>query len=394
MNSAPGTMTVALAAGGTGGHVFPALGLHAALVARGLQVLFITEDRGRRFINESAGIDVLEIPAANLRRRPLQGLIRLISAVRLARKAMRDRGVSAAVGFGGYPSLAGMGAALSLRLPTCIHEQNAVLGQSNRLLRRFADRVALSFEKTSRIGGGKNNAVTGNPVRPEIAALAAHEYAVPAQDDQICLLVLGGSQGASILSEVVPAAVGSLPEALRARVKMIQQCRQGEVDAVRAVYDGLGIEAEVAPFFDDIPACLSQAHLVIARAGASTTSELAAAGRPSILVPFPSAANDHQTANAQLLADAGGGWLLPQSGFTADALGGLLIDLLGDPDRLRRAAQAAHKLGRPDAADSLADLVIELARSSEGSRSSPEAGDSDGQGGRSFNRTAFAGGLC
>lgn len=394
MTAAPRIMTIALAAGGTGGHVFPALGLHAALVARGLRVLFITEDRGRRFVDESAGIDVLEIPAANLRRRPVQGLVRLVSAVRLARKAMRERGVSAAVGFGGYPSLAGMGAALSLRLPTCIHEQNAVLGQSNRLLRRFVNRVALSFEQTSRIGTSGRVSVTGNPVRPEIAALAAHDYALPADDAKFCLLVLGGSQGASILSETVPAAVGNLPESLRSRVRVIQQCRQAEVDSVREAYETLGIEAEIAPFFDDIPSCLSQAHLAIARAGASTTSEVAVAGRPSILVPYPSAANDHQTANAQLLADAGGGWLLPQTAFTPQSLGALLVELLGDPDRLCRAAEAAHGVGRPGAAGSLADLVIELAKAGEGSQSGLEDVRSGGSPSGPSMRDALAEGAC
>lgn len=387
-------MTVALAAGGTGGHVFPALGLHAALVARGLKVLFITEDRGRRFVDDSAGIDVLEIPAANLRRKPIQGLIRLVSAIRLARKAMRERGVSAAVGFGGYPSLAGMAAALSLRLPTCIHEQNAVLGQSNRLLRRFVNRVALSFEQTSRIPESNQVSVTGNPVRPEIAALAAHDYSLPVGEEKFCLLVLGGSQGASILSETVPAAIRNLPEAMRSRVRLIQQCRQAEVDQVKVAYNELGVGAEIAPFFDDIPGCLSQAHLVIARAGASTTSEVAVAGRPSILVPYPSAANDHQTANAELLANVGGGWLFPQPKFTGEALCGLLVELLNDPQRLRRAAEAAHSVGRPLAADSLADLVIELAKAGEGSRSEAEDTGSAGPSGGASMREALVEGAC
>lgn len=394
MTGSPRIMTVALAAGGTGGHVFPALGLHAALVARGLKVLFITEDRGRRFIDDSAGIDVLEIPAANLRRKPIQGLVRLVSAVRLARNAMRERGVSAAVGFGGYPSLAGMGAALSLRLPTCIHEQNAVLGQSNRLLRRFVKRVALSFEQTSRISVSNRVSVTGNPVRPEIAALGAHDYSLPAADEKFCLLVLGGSQGASILSDTVPAAIRALPEAMRSKIRLIQQCRQAELDQVTATYRELGVDAEIAPFFDDIPGCLSQAHLVIARAGASTTSEVAVAGRPSILVPYPSAANDHQTANAELLANAGGGWLFPQPEFTGEALCSLLIELLGDPDRLRRAAEAAHSVGRPRAADSLADLVIELAKAGEGSRSQTEESRSAGSSGGASMRDALMEGAC
>jgi len=364
----PRIVTVALAAGGTGGHVFPALGLHAALVARGLRVLFITEGRGRRYIDTSTGVDVLEIPAANLRRKPIQGMIRLISAIRLARKAMRERAVSAAVGFGGYPSLAGMGAALSLGLPTCIHEQNAVFGQSNRLLRHFVNRVALSFQRTTGIVASDRVSVTGNPVRPEITALAAHDYALPVGDDRFCLLVLGGSQGASILSETVPAAIGNLPEALQGRVKMIQQCRHTEVDDVKAAYRELGVNAEIAPFFDDISGCLSQAHLVIGRAGASTTSEVAVAGRPSILVPYPTAANDHQTVNAELLADVGGGWRLAQPDFTADALSSLLVELLNDPERLRRAARAAHSVGRPHAAARLADLVIELTKAGDGSR--------------------------
>lgn len=356
--------TIALAAGGTGGHVFPALGLYSALSRHGMDVVLISDARGTRFVDDTSNLDVVEIPAADFTRAPVRGLISLARAFFACRKLMRERKVQAAVGFGGYPSLAGVLAAVSMRIPTCIHEQNAVMGRANRLLARFAQRIALAFEKTSRISPRRRAKaiVTGNPVRPAIAALGERPFVAPEGDGKLCLLVLGGSQGASIFSEVVPQAIAGLSPVLRARIRVVQQCRLGEDEALREAYREHKVDSEVATFFSDMPARLRSAHLIVSRAGASSTSEIAVAGRPSILVPFPQAANDHQTANAQYLADVGGAWLIPQSELTPAALSKLLSDMFFDPSELTRAAAAALRVGKPDAANNLADLVFDLVR--------------------------------
>lgn len=356
--------TIALAAGGTGGHVFPALGLSSTLSRNGMDIVLISDARGTRFLDDRAKLDVFEIPAADFTRAPLRGAISLVRAFFACRKLMRERQVQAAVGFGGYPSLAGMLAAVSMRIPTCIHEQNAVMGRANRLLAKLVRQVALAFDETLRISPRRRAkaVVTGNPVRPAIAALGERPFVLAEDDEKLSLLVLGGSQGASVFSRVVPEAIADLAPALRARLRVVQQCRMGEEESVREVYRTCNVESEVSTFFSDMPAKLRGAHLVVSRAGASTTSEIAVAGLPSILVPFPQAANDHQTANAQFLADVGGAWVIPQSEFTAAALTGLLTDMFFNPGELTRAAAAALRVGKPDAANRLADLVLDLVR--------------------------------
>ncbi len=354
--------TIALAAGGTGGHVFPALGLYSALSRHGMDVVLISDARGTRFVDDKAKIEVIEIPAADFTRAPLRGVISLVRAFFACRKMMRERKVQAAVGFGGYPSLAGMLAAVSMRIPTCIHEQNAVMGRANRLLAGLVRQVALAFDETLRISPRRRAAavVTGNPVRPAIAALGERPFVLPRGDEKLCVLVLGGSQGASVFSQVVPEAIANLSPALRERVRIVQQCRPGEEDGVREAYRSQNVDCEVATFFTDMPARLCSAHLVVSRAGASSIGEIAVAGRPSILVPFPLAANDHQTANAQVLSAVGGAWLIPQSELSAAALSSLLTNMLFDPSALTRAAAAALRVGKPDAANRLAELVLDL----------------------------------
>jgi len=259
------------------------------------------------------------------------------------------------IGFGGYPSVAPVLATRLLRgrrPSVLLHEQNAVLGRANRALSRFADWLALSFATTARVPSGTHSLVTGNPVRSSIVSAP---YAPPAAE--INLLVLGGSLGARVFSDIVPAALAGLPLALRARVRVTQQCRTEDMDRVRAAYADAAIPAVLAPFFGDMPALLSASHLVIARAGASTVAELGVVGRPSILVPLPIAIDDHQTANARALADAGGAWVMPQPIFTPDALATRLQDLLSEPASLPIAAARAATQGRADAAIQLADLV-------------------------------------
>jgi UDP-N-acetylglucosamine--N-acetylmuramyl-(pentapeptide) pyrophosphoryl-undecaprenol N-acetylglucosamine transferase len=236
-----------------------------------------------------------------------------------------------------------------------LQEQNAVLGRANRFLARRADVLALGFEATARVPAGVRTEVTGNPVRPAIVGLARTSYIAPT--DRLRLLVLGGSLGARVFSDVVPAALRLLPAALRARLSVVQQTRPEDLERVKAAYAADGIPAELSPFFPDVAARLVAAHLVIARSGASTVAELAVAGRPAILVPLPGAIDDHQSANARALAEAGGAWVMPQPAFTAQALAERLGALLADPVGLTAAAVSARTRARADAAARLADIV-------------------------------------
>ena len=353
---------VLLAAGGTGGHMFPAEALAGQLLSRGYRVGLVTDRRGAGFGDRLPAVEIHRISAGGLAGRGF--FERLGALLRLARGFFEARSLVAklrpriAVGFGGYASVPTMLAAARAGLPTLLHEQNAVLGRANRLLASRAGAVATSFADTSALGAAKAH-FTGNPVRPAIAALAARAYAAPIE--RFGLLVLGGSQGARVFSALVPAAIGLLPEVLRQRLVIAQQCRAEDLEAARAAYRGLGIEAELSTFFTDVPERLGQAHLVICRSGASTVAELATAGRPAILLPYPHAADDHQTANARSFAAAGGGWLLPESEATPQRLAEMLRPLIEQPSALMLAANRARRIGLPDAAARLADLVGEMA---------------------------------
>lgn len=354
---------VFLAAGGTGGHIFPALALAEELSRRGHRPLLVTDARFAGYATGFATDSVRTITTGNFAggaAEKLRGLMGLACGVWQARALMAQEKPVAVVGFGGYPSLPTMLAALICGVPTIIHEQNAVLGRVNRLLARCVRRVALGMEETERIPprAAHKTVVTGNPVRASIAAIAAVPYAELQAGGAIRMLVLGGSQGASIFSDVVPAATALLPAELRARVRIDQQCRAADLDAVRAAYHTLGISADLATFFADVPARLAGAHLVISRAGASSIAELTAAGRPAILVPLPTAMDDHQTANAKGVADAGGAWVMKQADFTAESLAAQLTEILHAPETLAETARAAHGLGRLDAAARLADVVV------------------------------------
>jgi UDP-N-acetylglucosamine--N-acetylmuramyl-(pentapeptide) pyrophosphoryl-undecaprenol N-acetylglucosamine transferase len=248
---------------------------------------------------------------------------------------------------------------------TVLHEQNAVLGRANRLLAPKADLLALSYAATARVPAGCTSAVVGNPVRPALAALAGQFYP-EITEAGLRLLVLGGSLGARIFADVVPGAVAALPEALRGRLMVTQQCRPEDLNRVRTAYEAAGVPAELSPFFPDVAGRLASAHLVVARAGAGTLAELACAGRPGILVPLPIAIDDHQRANARALEEAGAAWVMPQPEFTPDALAARIAALFGDPAGLARAAASAARLGRPQAAQNLADLVLDLVRARTG----------------------------
>ncbi|KAA2214732.1 undecaprenyldiphospho-muramoylpentapeptide beta-N-acetylglucosaminyltransferase [Teichococcus oryzae] len=357
---------IVIAAGGTGGHFFPAEALAAELLRRGHEIALMTDARSadyaspaftnaERFVLKGAGL------AGRGLKRAALGAMGMAAGTLQARNVLRRLRPRAVVGFGGYPSVAPMLAARSLsgRPVLVLHEQNAVLGRANRLLARGADVLALSFAETSRVPSGTHSEVIGNPVRPALAALAGHGFVVP--QGPLRLLVLGGSLGARIFSEVVPAAIALLPAPLRGRLSVVQQCRAEDLPPVRAAYEQLGIPAQLAPFFGDVAGLYDTAHLVIARAGASTIAELACAGRPAILVPLPHAIDDHQSANARALAKFGGAAPMKQSEFTPPALATALERMLNAPEELARAAAAAASLAAPDAASRLADLVLSRA---------------------------------
>ncbi len=362
----PAAYPVVIAAGGTGGHLFPAEALAGELLARGRRVALMTDARSgglqspvfaglERFIIGGAGI------AGRGPLRASKAVLALAGGVLQARRILVRIHAAAVVGFGGYPCVAPVLATRLMRErpPVILHEQNAVLGRANRFLSPHAARLALSFAATERMSK-REHVVTGNPVRPAIAALADLPYLPPSET--IRLLVLGGSLGARVFSDVVPTAVASLPEGLLSRVSVVQQCRPEDLGRVRAAYDLAGIDAELSAFFPDMAEKLATAHLVIARAGASTVAELAIAGRPAILVPLPGAIDDHQSANARALAEARGASVIAQRDLSSDALRDRLAALLASPDMLAHAARAARGMARPDATARLADLVEELMR--------------------------------
>ncbi|HLO74969.1 MAG TPA: undecaprenyldiphospho-muramoylpentapeptide beta-N-acetylglucosaminyltransferase [Magnetospirillum sp.] len=357
---------VLLAAGGTGGHVFPAESLASVLMERGWRLGLVTDRRGHAYGGTLGSLETFRIAAGGIAGRgvlsKLRGVAELGLGVLQARSLLKRLRPAAVVGFGGYASVPTMVAATMLGIPTAIHEQNAVLGRANRLLAGRVNRIGTSYAVVQHLDAAWRAKVThtGMPVRAAVAALRDAPYPALTEGQPIRLLVLGGSQGARVLSEVVPAALAALPEGLRARLSVSQQCRPEDLDMVRAAYAGSGIDATLDSFFSDVPERMSGAHLVIARSGASTVAELTALGRPAILVPYPHAIDDHQTANARAVDEAGGAWLMPQPAFTSDALASRLESLFTQPGTLARAAGCARAAGRPDAAALLADLVAAL----------------------------------
>jgi len=357
---------VIIAAGGTGGHLFPARALAEELLGRGRAVVAVTDRRGGDIASGFAGMPVHRLRASALSGRglagKLSGAVDLLIGTLEARSLLRRLRPCAVVGFGGYPTVPPLYAAQRLGIRTVIHEQNAVLGRANRLLAGRVDLIATSFETTAGLdaSAASRAVMTGNPVRSDIAALHQGAYRAPNGDGRLRVLVFGGSQGARILSQVVPAALESLPAGARQLFVLVQQCRPEDVDAVSATYERLGVTAEIAPFFNDMAERLETAQLVICRAGASTIAELSAAGRPALLVPYRFATDDHQSANARAAEADGAGWLMPEQAFTADALAARLEALVACPRQLVEAAAAAHRRGRPAAARALADAVEQL----------------------------------
>jgi UDP-N-acetylglucosamine--N-acetylmuramyl-(pentapeptide) pyrophosphoryl-undecaprenol N-acetylglucosamine transferase len=355
-------MNFVLAAGGTGGHMVPAHALAAELKSRGHGVLLITDDRGARFPGLFEGVPVHILPAGRLGGGPIGWLKAASSVVKgrgEAKRLYREHRPDAVVGFGGYPAFPSLLAASAMRVPTVLHEQNAVLGRVNRLLAGEAEAIGVAYDEIDRLKPRyKAKAVlVGNPVREEIARLG--ELPFPAFDEfaPLKILITGGSQGATILSQVVPEGLGMLEPSLRRRLQIVQQCRPDDIERVRKQYAELGIPAELTTYIEDMPAKIADAHLVIGRAGASSIAELSAAGRPAILVPFAAATDDHQTANAREMVKAGGARAIKQENFTPAVLARQIEALAMDPVALNNAAARALSVGRPHAARDLADLV-------------------------------------
>lgn len=351
-----------LAAGGTGGHMVPAAALATELTKRGHRVALVSDERGVRFPDLFDGIQTHVLPAGRLSGGPIgwaKAARQMLAGRSMAIELYKTFRPSAVIGFGGYPALPALLAAFAQKVPTIIHEQNAVLGRVNRLVAGSVHGIATSYERVDRLKDSHvpKTHLVGNPVRESVLALRERPY--PALDEEgiFRVLVTGGSQGASILSQVVPDGLALLPVAFRRRMQVTHQARIEDIDAVRAKYAEHGIPAEIATYLPDLPDRLAWSHVVIARAGASTIAELTAAGRPAILVPLPGATDDHQTANCREIVAAGGARSIQQAQFTAPELAKQIQKLGLDPAALANAAARARSCGRPFAVRDLADLV-------------------------------------
>jgi len=358
---------ILLAAGGTGGHLFPAEALGVELIKRGLRVRLVTDDRALKYSGLFSK-DMIDVVASETARgrNPLQlayATLTLGTGTLSAFSLMRRLKPVAVVGFGGYPTLPPLMAARLAGIPRVIHDANAVLGRANRFLARHVNAIATSLpgvlDRDPALSGKATT--VGTPMRPAILSAAATTYAAPETNGPFRLLIVGGSQGARIMSDIVPGAIERLEPALWSRLILTQQVREEDMTRVRAVYDKLKIQAELAPFFADLPARLASNHLIVSRSGAGTVAELAAIGRPSILVPLPGSIDQDQFANAGVLSQANGAIRIPQTEFTSDRLASEISALAAEPQRLAAMAIAARSVGRLDAAERLADLVVKTA---------------------------------
>jgi len=361
-----------VAAGGTGGHLFPARALAEEMTRRDFGVDLITERRGERYGAGFPAKTVYHVPSATLTSRTpwavAWSIWTLARGTYAAWTLMRRTRPLVMVGFGGYPTLPPLFAAKLAGVPIAIHEQNAVMGRANRLLARLSDKVALSYETTRSLpeAASGRTRVTGAPVRDAVVERSERPYKPPAARGAINILIFGGSQGSRFFSDCAPIAMARLSEPLRKRLAIIQQAREEDVARVQHTYEEAGIKAEVASFFDDLPERIANAHLVIARSGASTVAELTVIGRPAILVPLPHALDNDQLENATRLAEAGGARCRRQGDLTPDSLANEIESWLHDTDRLGKAAASAHAMGRADAVSRLADMVEEMIASGRG----------------------------
>lgn len=350
-----------LAAGGTGGHLFPAQALAEELVGRGYKIHLMTDERVRDYGKNFPAESVHIVPSATLGfSEPVKipgRLLRLYKGYRLSKHLIAQHGAVAVAGFGGYPSLPPLVAATHLGVPSLVHEQNSVLGRANRLLAKRVTAVATSFDSVRGVPDGATITLTGNPVRSVVKAVAGAAYPALGDGGDIRLLVFGGSQGARFFADMMPGVAAALPEALRKRLIITQQCREEDMQRTTEAYRTSGIRAELNPFFMDMPQRMAASHLVFCRSGASSIAELGVVGRPAILVPLPHALDNDQLRNAESFEAAGAGWLKPQSGIETSGFAAFLAGLLSKPEGLKEAAGAALRHGKPDAARRLADLL-------------------------------------
>ncbi|CUA84153.1 UDP-N-acetylglucosamine-N-acetylmuramylpentapeptide N-acetylglucosamine transferase [Chelatococcus sambhunathii] len=359
---------VLLAAGGTGGHLFPAEALAAALGRRGVAVALATDERAAAYAHHFPASERFVIPSATPSRRSpfaaVQSFVTLARGVWRARRLMRERRPAVVVGFGGYPTVPPVLAATMAMVPSVIHEQNAVVGRANRFLMGRVTAIATGFATVKGLSEAARAKTThtGNPVRPSVIEAATAPFRPLAPGERLSLLVFGGSQGARVMSDVVPVAVEQLGEAARARLHIVQQARPEDLERVRGIYARLGVFCEIEPFFNDLPRRMAAAHLVVSRAGASTVAELSVIGRPSILVPLPGALDQDQAANAASLGAIGAASVIAQGEFTPARLAAEIEARLDAPETLTRAAEAAKSAGIVDAAERLAALVIRIGR--------------------------------
>ncbi len=351
-----------LAAGGTGGHLIPAYALARELQQRGHHIALVTDERGAKIPGIFEGDQVHILPPGRIAGGPigwLKGMKGIWAGRNMALNLFENFQPSAVIGFGGYPALPTLLAAQKAQIPTIIHEQNAVLGRVNRFMAGRVNAIATAYKQVDRLNPryADRTHVVGNPVRDEVLSLRGENYPPLLEDGVFRVLVTGGSQGARVLSEVVPDGLAMLPVNLRRRLQVVQQCREEDIEGVRAKYAEHGIPAELATYMNDLPEKLGWSHLFIGRAGASTIAELTVAGRPAILVPLPIATDDHQTANAREMVKAGGARSIRQEAFTPKELAKQIQKMALDPQALENAALAAHKCGYPNAVRDLADLV-------------------------------------
>lgn len=359
--------TVMLAAGGTGGHLFPAYALAEELGRRGFTVDLVTDMRGDRYGTGFPARAIHQIPSATLASKSPLAVAKtgftLARGIMAATRLLREVKPAAIVGFGGYPTFPPLLAARRLGIPAALHEQNAVLGRANKMLAARVDRIATSFERTKFLDGPllAKAVFTGNPVRGIVIAAAATPYPDLPPGGPVHLLIFGGSQGARYFSDAVPPALALLPPAQRQRLKVVQQAREEDVARVKAAYAAAAISADIAAFFKDLPAIMAHSHLIVARAGASSVAELTVIGRPAILVPLPHSLDNDQLQNATRLAESGGAWCIEQKDLGPERLAGEIGRLLDDGAALKKAAECAKSQGRPDAVKRLADVVEQLA---------------------------------
>jgi UDP-N-acetylglucosamine--N-acetylmuramyl-(pentapeptide) pyrophosphoryl-undecaprenol N-acetylglucosamine transferase len=357
---------IILSSGGTGGHMTPAQSLARDLLSRGYKIEVVTDGRGMRYKNMFGDIP-MHVTKAGTNGAGLIGKIggalKLVTGVGQALALMLKKKPVLVVGFGGYPSVPGVYAAQLLGIPTIIHEQNAIIGKANAFLAPKAERIAISMPRIRGLSDADliRTVYTGNPVRPDILALYTEPYPTIHEDGEVHILVIGGSLGATVLSDVVPKALAGLPAEYRKRLRITQQCREADLEAARAVYEKAGIQAELSTFVDNMADALRKAHLVISRSGASTVAEVTTAGRPAIFVPYPHHKDQQQKINADAVADEGGAWVMTEDGFTVQTLSERIEMFFQNPEILFRAAEAASACGKPDSTRKLGNLVTAMA---------------------------------